>query len=165
MLLDKHYIKEFLRESFAIEGIRRFPEPYEMEATHNFVVLPSISIGDLSNIVNVYAPGAVLRDRIGLNVRIGAHTPIKGGPNVAYKLQDLLNRIQRKGVMHIEDSITPFEAHCEYEIIHPYTDGNGRSGRALWLWHMLNLSKVRSGHKPTLSFLHHFYYQTLDAAR
>jgi hypothetical protein len=38
----------------------------------------------------------------------------------------------------------------------PTTDGNGRSGRALWLWCM-------RGRAP-LGFLHQFYYQTLGAA-
>jgi len=28
--------------------------------------------------------------------------------------------------------------HCEYEYIHPFTDGNGRSGRLLLLWDLLN---------------------------
>jgi Fic family protein len=37
-------------------------------------------------------------------------------------------------------------------------DGNGRSGRAIWLWQMLR----QEGGAP-LGFLHHFYYQTLEA--
>ncbi len=45
-----------------------------------------------------------------------------------------------------------------YELLHPFSVGNGRSGRTLWAWCML-----RRGDDPfTLPFLHRFYYQTLE---
>ena len=50
---------------------------------------------------------------------------------------------------------------CAYEMLHPFMDGNGRSGRALWAWMMLRL-----GQDPfALLFLHRFYYQTLENSR
>lgn len=52
--------------------------------------------------------------------------------------------------------MSPFTTHLRYESIHPFSDGNGRSGRALWLWQM-------KGRAP-LGFLHQFYYQTLAAS-
>lgn len=48
----------------------------------------------------------------------------------------------------------PWEVHIAYEMLHPFTDGNGRSGRMLWAWQMRNFP---------LDFLHTFYYQTLNA--
>ena len=38
-------------------------------------------------------------------------------------------------------------------------DGNGRSGRVLWLYNMGGIERV------PLGFLHTFYYQALDASR
>lgn len=54
----------------------------------------------------------------------------------------------------------PWKMHVAFEKLHPFMDGNGRTGRALWAWHMKQL-----GLDPfALSFLHRFYYQTLAAA-
>lgn len=40
---------------------------------------------------------------------------------------------------------TPKEAHIEFEHIHPFVDGNGRTGRLLMWWH-----EIKEGMKPTL---------------
>ena len=53
-------------------------------------------------------------------------------------------------------SIDPWWTHCLYEELHPFLDGNGRSGRVLWLW------QQRGRPTPPLLFLHRFYYESLD---
>ena len=84
-----------------------------------------------------------------MNVRVGSYRPPEGGPAIRQRLQELLNRVN-------ERKISEFDAHVCYETLHPFTDGNGRSGRAIWLWQ-------NSGYAP-LGFLHSFYYQTLEAS-
>lgn len=42
-------------------------------------------------------------------------------------------------------NMTPKEAHAQFEYIHPFVDGNGRTGRMLMWWHEHSL-----GHEPTL---------------
>jgi hypothetical protein len=120
---------EFIRESNRIEGIRRDPTDEEITAHEILLDLEEVSVADLEAFVARVQPGAVLR-RGGQNVRVGDYLPPNGGPL--------------------------YKTHIDYELLHPFTDGNGRSGRALWLW-------LRGGNAP-LNFLHTFYYQTLQAA-
>ena len=60
----------------------------------------------------------------------------------------------------IDNDATPYDIHRRYETLHPFMDGNGRSGRILWAWQMIH-HDIRPG--LSLGFLHAFYYQTLDA--
>lgn len=39
----------------------------------------------------------------------------------------------------------PREMHVQYEVMHPWADGNGRTGRLLMWWH-----EVQLGRRPTL---------------
>lgn len=145
-------IEDFVRESNRIEGIYRDPTFKEMDATAAFTAKQVLTITDMIDLVAVYQPDAKPRFVQGLDVRVGGHIPPRGGPHVQAALQQLL-----EGIM--ADRFSPYGGHVAYETLHPFTDGNGRSGRALWLWMTGGI------HKAPLGFLHHFYYQSLDAAR
>jgi Fic/DOC family len=80
------------------------------------------------------------------------HGERDSGPNIIRRLQRILSNAN-------EASRSPWSVHIAFETLHPYMDGKGRTGRAIWAWQMQGL-----GHDPfTLPFLHRFYYQTLDA--
>jgi hypothetical protein len=143
-------IIDFVRESNKIEGILREPTPQEVAAHENILWSKRIKIVDLQDFVSIVQPKAVLRDRAGLNVRVGNHYPIKGGPAVPHILQDILDCANKRG---------PYATHHAYESLHPFTDGNGRSGRALWLWGMDQIGEMDRA--LDLGFLHSWYYQTL----
>ena len=144
-------LDKFVRESNRSEGILRDPLPTELDATDAFISLPTIGFEDVIKFVSEIQPGAVLRERYGLDVRVGNHYPPKGAPEIRLKLDELLTEL---------GDLSPYAAHVRYETLHPFTDGNGRSGRAIWLWQMLRLY---SG--APLGFLHTFYYQSLQGAR
>lgn len=138
----------FVAESNRIERIIG-AWPDQIAAHERFLAaLPSVD--SLVLLVSVLQPDAVLRDRPGLDVRVGNFFPERGGPSIDYKL---------RGILASAKALTnPYATHCAYETLHPFTDGNGRSGRALWLHMMGGIERA------PLGFLHHWYYQSLAAA-
>lgn len=142
--------KQMVAESNRIEGIERDPTEAELEEFDRFMQLRTVRISDLERFVNVYAPGNRLRERVGQDVRVGSYHPPRGGPDIVPALDQLLTDIY-------DNKTTAWEAHLRYESLHPFTDGNGRSGRMLWYW-MMQFNRLYP-----LGFLHAFYYQTLSS--
>ena len=140
-------IGDFIRESNKIEGILHPPSYEELEVYKWFLALHNPLIEDLIDFVSIVQPGAVLRSMPGLNAGIRKYEAPLGGPNIEGRLGEIL---------HSEYS--PHRSHVEYELLHPFTDGNGRSGRVLWLHKMGGIEEA------PLGFLHTFYYQTLERA-
>ncbi len=137
----------FVAESNRIEDIRSI-RVGEIKAHERFLAEP-VSVSTLKELVAILQPNAMLRDLCGLDVRVGTHTAPPGGPHIERQLLDVLG------------SNDPFWTHQKYENLHPFTDGNGRSGRALWLHQMIR----RDEQFPPLGFLHTWYYQSLDEIR
>lgn len=129
----------FIRESNRIEGITRAPFKREIAEFERFLSLSSVRVEDLIDFVNVYQPGAKLRER-GMNVKVGDYFPPLGGELIRPALEAILAHLKK---------IHPVEIHQRYERLYPFTDGNGRSGRMLWAWHM-----AKWGYDFKLGFLH-----------
>lgn len=148
----QQHLLSFIKESNAIEGITRAPTKAEINEASRFMNLNQITIEDLEAFVSIYQPGAVLRDREGIDVSVrGQYVPPRGSPFIRKDLNHLLFRIN-------EGELTAWQAHNAYETLHPFRDGNGRSGRMLWAWQM-GWGELRLG------FLRMFYYQTLQQTR
>ena len=105
----------FVRESNRIEGIYQVRDA-ELEAHRLFWALPSISLSEIERFVAVVQPGAKLRSREGMNVRVGRYYPLPGGEVVVQRLQRLLDDVVYGGM-------DPWDVHVEYEQLHPFMDG------------------------------------------
>jgi len=151
--IEPSEFRTFVRESNRIEGITRAPLQRELRAHADLIRCDAIQLGDLCRFVAAVQPGATLRDASGMNVRVGSHIAPPGGPAIRERMFELLDAV-------VFDA-DPFVTHCTYETIHPFMDGNGRSGRALWLWQMIR--RKRALYALHTGFLHLFYYQALQA--
>ncbi len=142
------YIDAFVRESNRIESIMETPGK-DVTATLRFLERP-LTIPSIVELVHHLQPDAVLRDQPQITgVQVGGHVAPASGPQIA----DML-----KIILTMEN---PWQQHVEYEVLHPFTDGNGRSGRAVWLYRHyhdreLDPLAIKRG------FLHSFYYHTLS---
>ncbi len=157
---DTARLLAFIRESNAIEGIHRKPSDDEIATAERFLKLDRIELADVDNFVAVYQPGAVLRDQPGLDVHVGEYVAPPGGQDIRAGLEELLADIVTSPPIHWTAQ-SPWAIHLRYERLHPFTDGNGRSGRMIWLWQMCRVL----GELPTLSFLHQWYYSSLSEGR
>ena len=154
MPLSPVVVKDFVRQSNAIESINRV-KASDVDAHLIFLSKEDIRPSDMIQLVGILQPGARLRDKLKMNAVIGpvdnpVYIPPPGGPEVARALDGILQDV---ALLQTD----PYEIHCRYESLHPFTDGNGRSGRALWLWQMVKMGLFVQGR----GFLHHWYYESL----
>ncbi len=152
MTYDLADLKFFVAESNRIEGIRRAPIKRELQAHVDLLALPELSVINVAKFVSSIQPGAELRIRPGMNVRVGSHIAPAGGSTVGHGLMIIINRVMNRE--------NPWDIHVAYETLHPFMDGNGRSGRAIWLWQMLHQQEAPWALR--MGFLHLWYYQTLS---
>ena len=151
MIHDINLVR-FIEESNMIENIHREITEEEFKAHKMILSSRPVVIDDVKDFVKVVAD-APIRDQVGMQVYIGNHVPPPGGPHIVDELEKILQSVNQKHA-------NPYMTHVKYETLHPFLDGNGRSGRALWLKMM-----VRGGWEGHISFLHMWYYQSLSGAR
>jgi len=147
--LDWGPLVSFVRESNAIEGILREPTTNEIRAHERLFEKFQMTVAALCEFQAIIAPDKPLRAREGLNVRVGSHIAPPGGPAIEKALRQIVKRAN--------SNADAWETHIAFEMLHPFLDGNGRTGRALWAWQMHGQDRSPFA----ISFLHRFYYQTL----
>ncbi len=153
----RQFVEYFVKESWRIEQI--FPTEAELaqvKADHLwFLDRKRLTLANVMKLAARFGSRNLIRDRFDMNVRVGRHIAPQGGPNITSALQSLL--------MEIEGGLSAFEGHRRFERLHPFMDGNGRTGRAIWLWtHKRNLNPQSFMVLLRRGFLHSWYYETLD---
>ncbi len=146
-------LRQYLIESNRIEAIFSPVNEKNVDAFEDFLNASPLTIERLGKFVRQCQRSAVLRSSPGMDVRVGNHIPPGGGPEIVAELRLILGDLPA----------TPrgaYLTHSAYETLHPFSDGNGRSGRALWAWQM-----TRAGYDLSIGFLHKWYYQSLEFGR
>lgn len=145
----------FVVESNRIEGIyEQHRHDTHYHALKPLLALTSVTVRDLERFVKAVEPTAYLRTETHHNVWIGGHV----APPPGLSLPGLTRLLWE---VNEDRHVSPWWVHREYEHLHPFIDGNGRSGRALWLWMMIH----RNGYDLQYGFLQMFYYQTLSQTK
>jgi Fic family protein len=87
-----------------------------------------------------------------VNVRVGSYVAPRW-----HEVDDLMAEW-----LDEHDRLSPWLNHVAFESVHPFVDGNGRTGRALYWW-----DQARAGEKPRLlkASERHKYYRELERAR
>lgn len=139
-------LMEFAKESNRIEGITNADDNERMfQKLEAFLKLEKLTVDNVCE----FNEWGILRDKEGMNARVGAFKPQKGGNDLREDFELMIKSVERSLI---------FEFHVCFERLHPFTDGNGRTGRAIWLWQMAR----QNDYDLSLGFLHKWYIQSLE---
>lgn len=140
-MIDMH---EHIRESNLIEGIDSERADKDcMVAWEALLHCPKITHGALMqlHVMITSHQTDLYQDEKGnyrrIQVYVGNHTP-----PAAHMVPALMMQFLKEF-----EAMDPIEAHIRFETIHPFVDGNGRTGRMLLWWHQLKLNQ-----EPTLFY-------------
>jgi hypothetical protein len=123
------WVPEFTRVNYRLAGITREPTEAEVSAHRGLLAINALRVENLELFVHHIAPGASLRtiSDTGRPVEV---------PNVDLRA-DLSTIVAAARLK----SASPDRLHRVYRMLHPFTDANGRCGRALWMWQVMRGSR------------------------
>lgn len=123
------WVPAFVRVSNRMAGITRDPTAAEISAHRGLLAVNSLRVENLELFIRHIAPGAGLR---GTSEADAEAEDEASAASVGLKA-DLATIILAAQTQ----SASPFRLHRIYRRLRPFTDGNGRCGRALWMWQVM----------------------------
>ena len=132
------WVPYFVIVSNRISGIDRRPTEAEIAAHRGLLATNNLRVENLEIFVDHIARGARLRDEADLGI---------GDDGIVLRVEpkaDLATIV--KGVRSLATS--PERLHRLYSLLQPFTDGNGRCGRALIMWQIVRRSRAESWSAP-----------------
>lgn len=132
---------KYIHQSNLIEGIDSSKEDKQSLVAWNFLKKQSgIAPATLFTLHRLITQNQLAKHEAGyyrdVNVTVG---------NRLCPSPHLVPHLMNNYLLDFSKLLDPIEMHVRYEKIHPWVDGNGRSGRMLLWWHELKLGK-----KPTI---------------
>ena len=123
------WVPDFVRVSNRIAGIARDPTAAEISAHRGLLAANSLRVENLELFVHHVAPGAGLRGGLAANA--------EPGDEESSRDEDLRADLATIVLAAQTRSASPHRVHRIYRLLRPFTDGNGRCGRALWMWQVM----------------------------
>lgn len=137
-------MREHIRQSNLIEGVDNPHEDRQSMIAWEFLMLePCITYDVLMDLHDLIMKYQLPKKNRGVyrtvSVQVGGR--ICPEPFLAQQMcHNLLYAMQ----YHLR-TLSPIDTHVRFELIHPFIDGNGRTGRMLLWWH-----EIMNGEQPTL---------------
>lgn len=160
-------VKEYIRESNLIENIDDPKEDEQSMIAWNYLKnqksLSHSVIQKVQRTITINQTDLLptqqghYRSMSKVNVYVGDSTP---------PLWPMVDGMMDNWLLDLSESdyrLDPLKMHIRFEKIHPFADGNGRTGRMLLWWH-----EVKLGKKPTLftdKEKHKLYYPLFNRGR
>lgn len=123
------WVPDFVRVSNRMAGITRDPTAAEISAHRGLLAANSLRVENLELFVHHIEPGAGLRDAFRADTEPGD----EGSASTTDLRADLATIVLAARTR----SASPYRLHRIYRLLRPFTDGNERCGRVLWMWQMM----------------------------
>ena len=130
------WVPDFVRISNRMAGIVREPTPAEISAHRGLLAANALRVENLEMFVHHIAKGAHVRDE-----RSDDEAPSPA------ELKASLATIVLAAQKH---AASPQRLHRIYTMLNPFTDGNGRCGRALLMWQVMRAGERESTQRGSM---------------
>jgi hypothetical protein len=134
------WVPDFVRINNTLSGIQRNPTIEEIAAHRGLLAANALRVENLEIFVAHITTGARLRSEVDVGIdSSGLLVRVEPRADLATILAAARTAV-----------VTPQRLHRLYTLLHPFTDGNARSGRALLLWQIIRSAERGSDVKRQL---------------